>query len=449
MEIIIITILLLYLAILIFIGLYSSKKVKSSKGFFLADRKIGTFTLTATITATVVGGSATVATASLIYRSGLPGLWLDIGAAAGLIILGITLAKKVRETGLFTLPEITGKLFDEKVRYASSILIIITQIAWVSLLIQAAKAVLIVLLPAESDFLLVLITIIFILYTLIGGQFAVVYTDIIQFLVMIVGVCFIATPILYFKAAPLINEIPANLISFPINTNYGFLPILSLFFLMIMPHVVGPDIYSKILSAKNAKTASKAAVLSGIFRTIFAISIGLIAISAIALIPNLPVNEAALAMPRAISLLHPLLAGVILAAFVSVMLSSADSVLLSSGTILSVDITRKKNIITSRIGILIVGILALLLALYLDNILNTLTLAYTVFSAGLTLPIIFGFYKEKTHVSSKGALISLIFGGGISLICLQFTSYAQYAVLIGLLVSLIPLLIFREKKYRN
>ena len=152
----------------------------------------------------------------------------------------------------------------------------------------------------------------------------------------------------------------------------------------------------------------------------------------------------------AITRLHPVFAGVILAAFVSVMLSSADSVLLSAGTVLSVDITRKKTILISRIGILTVGILALLLSLYLLDIINTLKLAYTVFTAGLTLPIIFGFYKNKTNVTPTAALVSLILGGSVSLIWLTLGNpFTIDAVLIGLIVSLVPLLILREKSKKR
>ena len=443
----ILSILVIYLTILISIGLYSSKKAKSKNGFFLADRSLGIFSLTATLTATVVGGSATIATAKLIYLYGLPSIWLDIGAALGLIILAFTLAKLVRKTGLYTLPEITGHLFDSRVRFTASILVLLTEIAWISLLIQGTSAIISIILPINYVYTLVFICIIFIIYTTIGGQYAVVYTDIIQFFVMIIGVCLIAAPLLFLKSMPDINTISSNLVNFPINSNYGFLPILSLFFMMLMAHIVGPDIYSKILSAKNEKTARYGVFFSGIFRIFFAVSIAIIAISAIILVPGLPEKEAVFAMPLAILQLDPILAGIILAAFISVMLSSADSILVASGTILSVDIIRKKSIFISRIGMIIIGILALFLALYLNDIIETLKLAYTIFTAGLTLPIIFGFYKEKTKVTSKGALLSLIFGGTMSIIWFfNSNPFDVDAVLIGLICSLLPLLIFREKE---
>jgi len=262
---------------------------------------------------------------------------------------------------------------------------------------------------------------------------------------MFIGICFIATPLLFLEALPNIGELSTTTLSFPMNKNIGFMGVASIFLMMFLPHIVGPDIYSKLLSAKDEKTAKFGAIFSGIFKLIFAIAIGLIAISALIIHPGL--TNPYVAIPTAVFSLSPLLAGVILAAFVSVMLSSADSCLLSAGTIISIDIFKKKNINLSRLGILIIGIGALILALYLNDILKTLQLAYTIFTAGLTLPILFGFYKEKTHVSSNGALFSLILGGGISLIWFFLDNpFGIEAILIGMAFSLMPLLILRERK---
>jgi SSS family solute:Na+ symporter len=216
----------------------------------------------------------------------------------------------------------------------------------------------------------------------------------------------------------------------------------SFFVIMFFPHLVGPDIYSKLLSAKDLKTARRGALFAGVFKLVFAIAIGLLSLAAIVLFPGL--ENAAEALPKAILELSPVLAGVVLAAFVSVMLSSADSVLLSSGTILSVDVLRKESISKTRVGIVCFGVLALLLSLYLQNIIDTLRLAYTIFTAGLTLPIIFGFSQKKTKVTSLGALVSLVAGGSIALVWLWLESPFVDAVFIGLIASVIPLVVLRK-----
>ena len=442
-----IAILSIYLLLLLFIGWISSKKLATKEDYFLANRSLGRFALTATITATAVGGSATIATAKLVYLYGLPAIWLDLGAVLGLIILGLTLAKIVRKTGLYTLPEITGHLFDEKVRYISSILVIITQIAWVSLLIQGAGTIIKGITSIDYLSIIVIITIIFIAYTIIGGQYAVVYTDIIQFLVMIVGVCLISAPMLFLKTKDSWGQISPEFFKFPTNEYLGILPVFSFFFMMMMPHIVGPDIYSKILSAKDERTAKYATIYSGITRMIFAMAILVIAISATILTPGLTESNAHFALPYAILELGPIISGILLASFISIMLSSADSILISAGSIINIDIIRKENINTSKIGMILIGLLSLMLAIYFNDIINTLKFAYTVFTSGLTFPIIFGFYKQKTHVTTLGAMTSLILGGTFSIIWIFLENpYGIDALIIGMISSIIPLIILRDWK---
>jgi solute:Na+ symporter, SSS family len=438
-------IIICYIIILIFIGVFSKKKIINSTGFFLADRSLKTFPLLSTLTATAIGGSATIVAGGRIYAHGLPALTYDLAGGFGLIVLGLFIAKKVRKTGLYTLPDITGSLFDNNVRFVSAILVIITEIAWVSLLIQACSLVLSVAIPIDYTWILIIITIGFILYTMLGGQYAVVYTDMIQFVVMVIGICFIAAPLLFYEAIPNISQLSSTTLSFPVNEHIGLISATSIFFMMFLPHIVGPDIYSKILSAKDEKIAKKSAIYSGVFKLIFAIAIAIIALSAIILHPDL--SNPYVAIPTAVFNLSPFIAGFILAAFISVMLSSADSCLLSVGTIISNDILKNKDIKITRVGIFLVGIGALVLALYLNDILKTLELAYTIFTAGLTIPILFGFYKEKTHVTSKGAFIGLIFGGCVSLAWFFLNNpYSIDAIIIGMICSVIPLIVLMDAK---
>jgi solute:Na+ symporter, SSS family len=448
MNLALLSIILTYMIIITIVGLYAKKKISSPTSFFLANRSLKTFPLTATLTATTIGGSATIVAGGRIFADGLPALWYDLGGVIGLFILSITLAKIVRETKCYTLPDIINKLYDKRTRHISAILIIFIEIAWVALLIQAASLILSVIFSIDTTYILIAITITFILYTLIGGQFAVVYTDIIQFVIMLIGICVIATPLILSDALPHWTLLSNQQLSFPINNKIGLIPMGSILFMMMMPHIVGPDIYGKLLSAKNEKTARNATALTALFKLIFAIAIALIGLSAAA-IPSIQsqITTPALAIPLAISTLPTVLAGIVLAAFLSVMISSADSCLLSAGTIFSVDIFKNNSIKTSQIGIIITGCSALILAIYhnmLGSILDTLELAYTVFTAGLTLPVIAGLYKKRTKVTAKGAIYSIILGGIISLLSLQISSISTYAVLIGLMVSLLPLVIFRH-----
>jgi Na+/proline symporter len=105
-------------------------------------------------------------------------------------------------------------------------------------------------------------------------------------------------------------------------------------------------------------------------------------------------------------------------------MSSADTCLLSQGVILTQDIIKqflpslseKKTVLLTRLNIIILGLLALGLALTLKGVISSLLFAYTIFSCGLVVPVVAGFYKKKLKVTPRGALTALIGGGIIGLL---------------------------------
>jgi Na+/proline symporter len=116
--------------------------------------------------------------------------------------------------------------------------------------------------------------------------------------------------------------------------------------------------------------------------------------------------------------------GVILAALVAAFMSSADTCLLSQGVILTQDIIKrfhpllseKKTILLTRLNIILLGLLALGLAMILKGVISSLLFAYTIFTCGLVVPVIAGFYRKKLKVTPQGALAALIGGGIIGLL---------------------------------
>jgi solute:Na+ symporter, SSS family len=120
-------------------------------------------------------------------------------------------------------------------------------------------------------------------------------------------------------------------------------------------------------------------------------------------------------------------AGLVLAALLSAVMSSASATLWSASTILTVNIMghtaksskterRGQSVSISRWGILFVGLASLGLALVLKGVINALLFAYTIYSCGVILPVIAGFYKDKLKVTSTAALAAIIGGGTAGLV---------------------------------
>ena len=115
--------------------------------------------------------------------------------------------------------------------------------------------------------------------------------------------------------------------------------------------------------------------------------------------------------------------GFVAAALLAAIMSSADTLLLTTSTILSHDIyghisprkSEHRSLFISRMAVLLMGVLALIVALKLESIIDSLKLAYTIFTSGIVIPVIAGFYKEKLKINSAGAIAAIVGGGGTAL----------------------------------
>ena len=431
----------LYFLILILIGSYGGSKVKATEGFFVADRRLGVLATATTLSATTIGGSATIVTATFVYSKGLVGIWLDLAGGIGLIGLGLLWARRVREMGVVTLPQVAARMYDEKVKVIAAILVVLAEIAWLALLIQACQTIITATTPLLPYTSLVVITFVFVLYTLVGGQYAVAYSDIFQFFLMIIGICFIAAPLSILHTRGL-SPLPPSALSFFRGYDFGIIDLISIILLTGLPHMVGSDIYGKLLSARDVVVARRASLMAGVAKVIFGIGIAAIGLSCWKLLPGL--RDPSSALPRMIMEVVPSpLSYIVFITLLAIMMSSADSVLLTASTVFSNDlmakvVPKRRLLLLSRICVGVFGALGLLLAVHLQNIIETFRLSYTIFTAGLILPILAGFYRQKLKVKPRGAIASMVGGGGVAIIGQLLFKY-RYSLLVGLAIGLLLL----------
>ena len=414
-------IVVVYSLAIIGVGLGVRKRVDSQNGFFVAHRQINATFVTGSLIATAVGGSVTVGMAGLGFAQGLTGTWWLLVGCVGLVILGLFFARKVQGARVYTLPELVERQYDRRVGLAASILIIVAWVGVVAGQIAAAGKVLSILGMGSANLWMVIFTAVFVAYTVIGGQLSVIRTDLYQAIIICLGI-FISLGLLLSQVGGLEGlklSLPQDFFSFPISPQFDWKALLSLLILVGATYVVGPDMYTRLFCAKNEKTAQRATFLSASAFVPLAFAIVLIGMGARVLFPQISPEQA---FPQLISgLLSPWLGGLILAALVAALMSSADTCLLSQGVILTQDIIRrfvpplgeKEITLLTRVNIIVLGLLALGLAMILKGVISSLLFAYTVFTCGLVVPVIAGFYKEKLKVTARGALAALI-GGGVT-----------------------------------
>jgi SSS family solute:Na+ symporter len=434
-------IVIVYFVAMIAIGLWSRHKARGAANFFVAGRSGSSFFITGSLLATIIGGSATVGMAGLGFSQGLTGIWWLLVGTVGLIFLGIFLAGKVRQFGLYTLPELVEKQYDKRIGLAASILIVVSWLGIIAGQIVAAGKILSVLGMGDPTMWMIIFSVVFIAYTVLGGQYSVIRTDIIQVGIIFLGI-FGGLALVLVKVGGwggLETALPADHFAFPISEQFGGYELVSLLLLVGLTYVVGPDMYSRLFCAKDGRTARTSVFWAAALIIPIALGITLIGMGASALFPGISPEQS---FPTVITeVLPPVLGYIVLAALLGAVMSSADTCLLTASTILSVDVvgrfkpslSQEKLLSFSRWGIVLLGICSLLLALVLKGVISSLLFAYTVYTAGVILPVLAGFYKDKLKVTSLGALAAIIGGGGLALVSKIFE--IKYLDLGGLLAS--------------
>jgi len=450
-------IIVLYFAAVIIIAVTTNRRFLRFDEFIVAGHKYTTFFVSGSLLATVIGGSATIGLSGLGYSRGLSAAWWLLVGTIGLIALGFFFAAKVRNYGLYTLPQLIEKQYNRPVSLAASILIVIAWLGVTAAQIIAAGKILSAMGFGSAELWMIIFTIIFVGYAMTGGQYAIIRTDILDMALIFIGI-FAVLGVLLWKLGGLdglFSALPPDKLSFPLSESFKLSDLFSYLLIIGLTYVVGPDMYSRLFCARDGKTARRSALWVAIFTLPLAFCITIIGMGAYVLYPDISSEQA---FPMLLTgILPTAVSGIVLAGLVSAIMSSAVATLWSSGTILSVNIigyfskneSDRKSVTTSRWSLLFIGIAALGLALLIKGVISSILFAYTIYTCGIIIPVLFGFFKDKIKVTPAGAMAAII-GGGAAGLVYKITAI-KYLDICGLAISLILLLSvsFIDRKIKN
>lgn len=399
--------LVLYGVAVLLVGVLSARAAsRSTDAFLVADRGLGAFRAGVALSSTVIGGSTTLVLAALVAAKGLPALWLDLAGALGLVALGAFLAPRVRATGATTIAEVIGRTYGPGVRRIAAALVVCAEIVWFALLTEATQTVVVATTTWNPDRVLVATAALFVAYTALGGQRAVVGTDFLQFALMVGGLLVVALPLALAELAR--TPPPARLLAFPTGAALGWGDVLALLVLVGLPHAVGSDVWAKVLSARDESAARHAAFGAAFAKLAFGLATCSIALAGVALgVGGAPAEL----FPRAVfALAGHALAPFLLVALVATMQSSADSVLLSAAAATTHDLVPRAGVRFARGAVVAYGAAGLLVALVLRDLVETFRLGYTLFASGLILPTLAAFVPG-VRVDRRFAGAAMVLGG--------------------------------------
>ncbi len=444
-----------YLVILVSVGAFFAFRVKSQEDFMVAGRKLTAPVLVGTLLATWIGSGDIFSVADLSYNHGFSSLIGSAGGWFGIIVVYF-IAGRVRTFEQFTVPDILEVRYNKWARLLATITTIIAYVTIVSYQFRGGGYVLNIISEGKisQDVAMLIVGIFVVLYTLTAGMISVAYMDIINGLMILVGV-FLALPFLINHVGGF-EFITANLPERKhfILGNMTWIQALGYFVPTLLLALGNGNMYQRFFSAKNPDEAKKSVIGWVIGVVIIGLALQSLAVVGSSYFQGLSATDSAKIIIHVAHKGVPLIIGCILmAAIVAIIISTANSFLLVPSTnvmrdvyqrFINPEISGKKIVLYSRFVVIILGAMAYALMQFFPRVLDAAYAAYTVYGAGITPALIATFFWKRA-TPAAGA-ISMLTGMLLTIIWeiirkvqgeFLFGLPAIYPALIGSLLALI------------
>lgn len=435
MSVIDVCIFIVYFATMLGVGIYFFKKNKNVEDYYVGGRSLGSWHIGLSVVATDVGGGFSIGLGGLGFTIGLAGSWMLftglIGAWLSAVFLIPIISKLSAKQNFYTLPQVFEYFYNSKVAMIAGIISALGYIGFTSSqLLAGAKLASATFVEIDLETALIIMGAIAVIYTGIGGLKAVIYTDTIQWIILMFGLIFIGIPIAYHAIGGLDSiksTVGDEFLSF---NNISWQEIVNWVVTIIPIWFVGMTLYQRIFASRSEKQARKAWFIAGLFEwpimAFMGVTLGLFARVAFengifteyGYTAN-SVMDAEMGLPVLLNAVLPVgLLGIMLSAYFSAILSTADSCLMAASGNVQTDILNKifkfktntqSQLRYSQIITLVIGILALLLASLMTNVLELMLYSYAFMVSGLFVPILVALYGSKPN--STAAIGAMILGG--------------------------------------
>lgn len=459
------TIVAVYLAAMLIFGWWGKSRTKNSSDYLVAGRRLGPFLYTGTMAAVVLGGASTVGGVGLGYKFGISGMWLVVAIGAGVILLSLLFAPTLQRLKIFTVSQMLTLRYGSKSATNTSGIVMLAYTLMLCATSTSAYATIFVVLFGWERWMAIAIGgVIVVIYSTIGGMWSITLADQVQFIIKTVGIFFLMLPFALNAAGGMsgIRErVGAEFFSF---TGIGVQTIITYFVVYTLGLLIGQDIWQRVFTAKTPKVARWGGTTAGIYCVLYGAAGAIIGMAAKVALPDIigaDTNKDVVYAEVATQLLPVAIGGLVLAAAVAAMMSTASGALIAAATVARTDVTPfvaswfgrnvqvntnenpEHDVRANRIWVLLLGIVSIVLAIMVSDVVAALTIAYDILVGGLLVAIIGGLVWKRGN--GLGAAASMAAGTIVTLgtmITLEIQAenrfdgiYANEPIYYGLLAS--------------
>lgn len=423
----------LYMVGILGIGYYHFRRNKSEDDYYVGGRKVPPTALGLSIVATDVGGGFSIGLGGVGFLMGLSGSWLLFTGLVGAWLTAVFVIPRIKGPDLaqrmLTYPDFLRYRYDNRVALLAALISAIGYLMFTGSQIRAgatlASETVLRQAPFGADpfsFSLYAMAFVIIVYTVMGGIKAVIYTDFAQWLILLFGLIVLAIPLALREVGgmdALRASLPAEFFSL---RNIEATTFINWMVAIVPIWLVGMTLYQRMYACKGVKEGRKAWYIAGVFEYPVMAFMGVfLGMCARALYPELIEIEGGqeLGLPRLINDVLPIgITGVVAAAYFSAIMSTADSTLVaSSGNIVGDMLARyvlkgashRVMIRVSQVVTLLLGLVAVYYARRFGTVIEGVFDAYGFLVAGLFFPTLGAFFWKRAN--AVGALCGMLAGG--------------------------------------
>lgn len=431
---------IIYFAVMLGAAYWGFRRAKTADDYLVAGRRLGHPMFIGTLSAVVLGGASTIGTVSLGYQYGISGAALVFMIGLGLIGLGVLLARRLAKAGVYTVPELMARRYGISAKLVSAAIMAAYALMIATTSTIASGTVFNSLLGVSTTVAILIAGGVVVIYCVTGGMWSLTLTDIIQFAVMTLGVFGLLLPFAISEAGGLSgmsDTLPASYFDL---TAIGWNTIFTYFLLFFFGLMIGQDIWQRIFTGRDEKVMRTGTIVAGVYCIFYGVVGALIGAAAKVVLPNLSNPDEAFAQVTE-AVLPVGLTGLVLAAALAAIMSTASAALLATSTIVANDLLSlvrpvKNALMATRVTTFVVGAAVVCVSLIVNDVVGALTVAYDLLTGALFVPIVLGLLWSRG--TARAAVASMAVSS-IVVVVLLFTSglYSNDPIMYGLLSSLV------------
>jgi Na+/proline symporter len=455
------TLVAVYLAISIVIGLVAARQVHSVNDYVTAGRHLPMAVVLAMVFATWFGAETVLGISATFLEEGFRGLISDpLGASLCLVLFGLVFALPLYRMKLMTLGDFFRIRYDRRIELVISLCIVISYLGWVAAQVTALGLVFNVLSEdaISMNVGMMIGSAIVLLYTLFGGMWSVAATTFVQMIVIVIGLLIVAA-----TAGDMAGGTANVIAKAAAEGKFSFLPTLDFadmlgwiaaLVTMALGSIPQQDVFQRVNSSKSETVAVWATTLGGLSYFFFAAVPLFLAYTATIIDPamtaQLMKDDSQLVLPNLVAKHMPFWIQVVFfGALLSVIMSTASGTLLAPSVTFAENVvkgsvrnmTDRQLLLTTRVTVVVFTLMVTTYAVITDASIHAMVEhAYRITLAGAFVPLAAGLFWRRA--SNLGASLSIFFGLGVWL--MLEISGAELVVepqLIGLLFSLAGMVI--------